>query len=84
MDTLVEMMMKKIKGKEKIELNCIFYRVNPDKKGFSVFVAIREIRQLIEKIKKQSNKLKKEQDDKMKEPEDEIKKFKLQLTNQSV
>ena len=48
------------------------------------FVAIREIRQLIEKIKKQSNKLKKEQDDKMKELEDEIKKLKLQLTNQSV
>ena len=65
------------------EFNCIFYRINPDKKGFSIFVAISEIRQLIEEIKKknnQTNKIK-EQEDKIKELEAEIKKLKLLLTN---
>ena len=67
------------------ELSCIFYRINPDKKGFNIFVAISEIWQLIKEIKKkQSNKKIKEKEDKIKELEDEIKKMKVQLTNQSV
>ena len=67
------------------ELSCIFYRINPDKKGFNIFVAISEIWQLIKEIKKkQSNKKRKEKEDKIKELEDEIKKMKVQLTNQSV
>ena len=48
------------------ELSCIFYRINPDKKWFNIFVAISEIRQLIKEIKKkkkikQKNKRKRRQ-----------------------
>ena len=34
------------------ELNCIFYRISTDKKGFKISVAITKIRQLIEEIKR--------------------------------
>ena len=40
------------------ELSCIFYRINPDKKGFNIFVAISEIWQLIKEIKKKTIKQK--------------------------
>ena len=77
---------KERQWKIETELSCIFYRINPDKKGFNIFVAINEIQQLIKEIKKkqQSNKKIKEKEDKIKELEDEIKKMNVQLTNQSV